>query len=153
MDKVKNLSTKWKFKPLIYIERTILLHFSWDVDMLRCPKKNKPWKTCGRLNIDIQNLRSSHKRCSSKKGVLRNFAKFTGKHLCQSLFLNKDAGLRPAIILKRGFPVNFAKFLKTTFLQNTSGRLLLKFTDLFKIKVTILGMKYLALWEETKQLR
>ena len=24
-----------------------------------------------------------------RKGVLRNFAKFTGKHLCQSLFVNK----------------------------------------------------------------
>ena len=28
-----------------------------------------------------------------KKGVLRNFAKFTGKHLCQSLFFSKVAGL------------------------------------------------------------
>ena len=28
-----------------------------------------------------------------KKGVLRNFAKFTGKHLCQSLFFNKFAVL------------------------------------------------------------
>ena len=27
-----------------------------------------------------------------KKGVLRNFAKFTGKHLCRSLFFNKVAG-------------------------------------------------------------
>ena len=27
-----------------------------------------------------------------KKGVLRNFAKFTGKHLRQSLFFNKVAG-------------------------------------------------------------
>ena len=27
-----------------------------------------------------------------RKGVLRNFAKFTGKHLCQSLFFNKVAG-------------------------------------------------------------
>ena len=27
-----------------------------------------------------------------KKGALRNFAKFTGKHLCQSLFFNKVAG-------------------------------------------------------------
>ena len=26
--------------------------------------------------------RSSHQRCSVKKGVLSNFAKFTGKHLC-----------------------------------------------------------------------
>ena len=27
-----------------------------------------------------------------EKGVLRNFAKFTGKHLRQSLFLNVNAG-------------------------------------------------------------
>ena len=26
-----------------------------------------------------------------EKGVLRNFAKFTGKHLCQSLFFNTVA--------------------------------------------------------------
>ena len=35
--------------------------------------------------------RSSHQRCSIKKGVLKNFAKFTEKHLCQSLFFNKTA--------------------------------------------------------------
>ena len=35
-----------------------------------------------------------------KKGVLRNFAKLTGKHLCQNLFFNKAAGLGPAIIKK-----------------------------------------------------
>ena len=40
-------------------------------------------------------VRSSHQRCSIWKGVLRNFIKFTGKHLCQSLFFNKVAGLRP----------------------------------------------------------
>ena len=34
-------------------------------------------------------FRSSHRRCSVKKGVLRNFAKFAEKHLCQSLFFNK----------------------------------------------------------------
>ena len=33
--------------------------------------------------------------------VLRNFAKYTGKHLCQSLFFNKVAGQRPATLLKR----------------------------------------------------
>ena len=32
-------------------------------------------------------------RCSVKKGVLRNFANFTGKHLCQRLFFNEVAGL------------------------------------------------------------
>ena len=30
-----------------------------------------------------------------KKGVLRNFAKFTGKHLCQSLCFNQVTGLQP----------------------------------------------------------
>ena len=39
--------------------------------------------------ITIQmTTRSSHQRCSVRKGVLRNFAKFTGKHLCQVLFYN-----------------------------------------------------------------
>ena len=38
-------------------------------------------------------VRSSHRRCSMKKGVLESFAKFRGKHLCQSLFFNKVAGL------------------------------------------------------------
>ena len=39
------------------------------------------------------------RRCS-EKGVLRSFAKFTGKHLCQSLFFNNVAGLRPVTLLK-----------------------------------------------------
>ena len=43
---------------------------------------------------------------------------------------NKIAGLRPAALLKkrlwhRCFPVNFVKCLRTSYLQNTSGRLLL----------------------------
>ena len=59
--------------------------------------------------------KSSHQRCSVKKGVLINFAKFTGKHLCQSLFLNKVAGatLLKKILWHRCFPVNFAKFIRT----------------------------------------
>ena len=35
-----------------------------------------------------------------RKSVLRNFTKFAGKHLCQRLFFNKVAGLRPANLLK-----------------------------------------------------
>ena len=37
----------------------------------------------------------------SRKVVLRNFAKFTGKHLHQSLFFKKVAGLRLATLLKK----------------------------------------------------
>ena len=47
-------------------------------------------------------LRSSQWRCSVRKCVLRNFAKFTGKHLYQSL-----------VFKHKCFPVNFAKFLRT----------------------------------------
>ena len=66
----------------------------------------------------------------SKKGVRRNFAKFTGKHLSKSLFFNKVAGLRPATLLKKRlwhlcFPVSFAKFLKTPFLTEHLWWLLL----------------------------
>ena len=65
--------------------------------------------------------RSSHQRCPIVIGVLKKFTKFTGKHLCQRLFFNKVAGLRPVTLLKkrlwhRYFPVNFVKFLRTTFL-------------------------------------
>ena len=54
-------------------------------------------------------LRSSQRRCSVKKGVFRNFAKFTGKNLCQSLFFSKVAGLCCKIFINtffyRKFPV------------------------------------------------
>ena len=53
-----------------------------------------------------------------RKGVLRNFAKFTGKHLCKNLFFNKVAVNK---LWHRCFPVNFAKFLRIPFLQNTLG--------------------------------
>ena len=50
--------------------------------------------------------RSSHNRCSIVISVLKNFRKFTGKHLCQSLFLIKLQVCR-------------------SFLQNTFGQILL----------------------------
>ena len=57
-----------------------------------------------------------------KKCVPRNFTKFTGKHLYQSLFFNKVAGLRSVTLLKkrllyRCFPANFVKFLRTHFFK------------------------------------
>ena len=75
--------------------------------------------------------RNNRSKMFCKKDVLRNFTKFTGKHLCQSLFLNKVAGLRSAILLKkrlwhRCFPVKFAKFLRTTFLTEHLRWLLLR---------------------------
>ena len=61
-----------------------------------------------------------------KEDPLINCTKFAGKHLCQGLFFNGFAGLGAATLLKKKlwhlcFPVNFAKFLRTPSLQNTSG--------------------------------
>ena len=87
---------------------------------------------------------NSHRRCSLKKGVLKNYLKFTGKHPCQSLFANKVSGLIPATLLTktlwhRCFPVNFVNILRTTFSQNASVRLLLKHQknvqNLFKVNI------------------
>ena len=63
--------------------------------------------------------RSSHRMCSVRKGVLRNFAKVTGKYLCQSPFFN----FIKKRLWHRCLPVNFAKYSRTSFLQNTSRRL------------------------------
>ena len=66
-------------------------------------------------------FRSNRLELFCKKGVLKNFPKFTGKHLCQSLFFNKVAGLTPVtLFIKRlwtqVFSCEFAKFLRTPFL-------------------------------------
>ena len=39
------------------------------------------------INIINKNSRSSRPEVFCKKGILKNFTQFTGKHLCQSLFL------------------------------------------------------------------
>ena len=55
--------------------------------------------------IHIGSDRSSRPEVFCKKGILKGFTKFTGKHLRWSLFFNEVAGLRR----------NFAKFLKHFF--------------------------------------
>ena len=71
------------------------------------------------------NFRSSRPEVFCEKGALRNFTKFTGKHLCQSLFFNKAAGGACNFIkeetLAQVLFCEFAKFLRTPFLQSTSG--------------------------------
>ena len=78
--------------------------------------KSLCWKILGARLID----RSSRPEVFCKKGVFRIFTKFTGKHMCQSIFFNKVADLRPATLLKtrlwhKCFPGNFDKFLRTPF--------------------------------------
>ena len=68
-------------------------------------------------NLVFQELRKQVPGCSVKKGAIKNFAIFTGKHLCCSLFLIKR-GLQACNFIEkrlqhRCFPVNIAKFLRT----------------------------------------
>ena len=62
----------------------------------------KPFEIEPKTNIgDISSSQSSHQRYSVTKGVLRNFAKFTETHLCQGLFFNKVASLKPCNFNKK----------------------------------------------------
>ena len=60
-------------------------------------------------------LRSSHWNSSVKEGVLRNFANFTGKHLCWSLFSIEleVCSFIKKILQRRCFAMEFTKFLMT----------------------------------------
>ena len=55
----------------------------------------------------VKIFRSSRKRCFIKNGVLKNFAKFTGKHCARVSF---------ATLLKKVFSWKFCKIFKNTFL-------------------------------------
>ena len=104
------------FSWLIIACGTVLVSDRWTILEIAKDSKNKT-------------LQRHSPRGALWKGVLENLAKFTWKHLA-SLFFNKVAVLRPSTLFKkrlwhRCFPVNFAKFLRTPFSQNTSGRLLL----------------------------
>ena len=99
-------------------------------------------------------LRSSHQRCPAIKGVLRNFAKLTGKHLCQSLFSNKVASLSSAQVLScefREMPKStfFTEHLRATAseylvliwltMQGWNAVLTLELTSAFEVRTLGLG--------------
>ena len=61
-------------------------HFTWSFVIQVLVLCN--WK-CSLLSLLYRcSCRGSHQRCSVRKGVLRNFTKFTWKHLCQSFTLD-----------------------------------------------------------------
>ena len=77
---------------------------------------------------------SSRPEVFCKKGALENFTKFTGKHLYQSLFFKKVAGLSPATLLKkrlwhRCFPLNVVKSLRFFFIEHLRWLFLLVSED------------------------
>ena len=69
--------------------------------------------------------RSRRPEVFCQKAVLKNFVKFSGKHLCQSFFFNKVAGLRPASLLKKRllyrclFSCEFCEIFKNNIFYRT----------------------------------
>ena len=97
-----------KLKEAVQDWKTSLIYFGETFVTLASSKSRKSY--------DIDS--SSHQRCSIKKGVLKNFTKFTGKHLCQSFrlktcnFIKKEA-------LAQMFSCEFCKnFKDIVFTEN-----------------------------------
>ena len=78
--------------------------------------------------------RSSRTEVFCKKCALRNVAKFTGKHLCQSLFRTTLLRRR---LWHRCFSVNFAKFLRTPFLTEHLRWMLLAVLESVEQRVSV----------------
>ena len=84
---------------------------------------------------EIHIIRSSHRICSVKKGVLTIYYTYLPNDN-YNLSLHIELCLRSAALLQkrlqdRFFLVNFAKYLRTHFLQNTSRRLLLHYSNIY----------------------
>ena len=79
-----------------------------------------PGKT---LQAESNDIKKQSPRGVLWKDVLRNFRKFTGKHLCQSFFFNNVTGLRPATLLKKTlsqvFSCEFCEISKNCFSYKT----------------------------------
>ena len=95
------------------------------------------------MNRVLDFIRSIEKPCGYIKSICLNIVSVSA--LSNSL---SDRTSQPAALLKkrfwhRCFPVKFAKFLRTHFFYNTSGRLLLyctkqiKFTTFYCIKIML----------------
>ena len=77
------------------------------------------WTDC--WIVTVAYLKKQPPEAFCKKGALKNFANFTGKHLCWSLFSIKLQARRPATFLKRasntgGFPEKFLKLFRKKYL-------------------------------------
>ena len=75
---------------------TLVNMWKENIGSLQPARYNEVWDRINdEANEEFVTVRSSRPEVFCEKGVLRNFAKFTGKHLCQSLFLIKLQASRP----------------------------------------------------------
>ena len=72
-------------------------------------------QTRRQLKLSLTLSRSSRRRYSVRKGTLRNFTKFTGKHLCQSLCFNKACNFIKIEFMAMVFSCEFCEISMNTF--------------------------------------
>ena len=84
---LKNNDNFWFWVLCRSVKYHFEMIFSWNFVGIKSIDKKILQKYC------IAPTRSTRPEVFCKKGVLKNFAKFTGKHLSQSLFFNNVAGL------------------------------------------------------------
>ena len=134
---------------LVHLRIFCYRHFSHLISIILCRKSRSPledifivmildlFKRLSSLNFSLIviliklfcQFTSSHWRCSVSKGVLGNFAKFTGKYLCQSLFFNKVASVNSLLFdLFSGFPeLNLVILLASYLIHYTIALTMLSF--------------------------
>ena len=99
-------------------------HFFSERPSYRCFLHNDHLPYFQYLLLKTLLCRSSCLQMFFKIRVLKNFANFTGKHLCWSLFLKKFLTLFLTLLKTlqyRCFPVKFAKKFKNTFFYFSSS--------------------------------
>ena len=73
-------------------------------------------------------FKNSHRMFSIRNKTLKNFIKFTRKHLCRNVFFNEVKRvffLKKKILRRECFPANLVKYLRAPILYNICQRLLL----------------------------
>ena len=81
-------------------------------------------------------LSCSHHRCSIEiVDILKNFTKFTGKHLCQSLFFSKVAGLRQPTEHLGTTASMYLKGNKGKWVQQSTGVVIFRISSNFSVRV------------------
>ena len=79
-------------------------------------------------------FKNSHRMFSIKNKTLKNFVKFTRKHLCRNVFFNEVTRVfffkkkKKKILRHECFPANLTKYLRALIFYNICQRLLLTFT-------------------------
>ena len=113
----------------------------WESPFTASRNARKFWIS-GLLKVRNKHTEAVVSRCFLE-GVLKNFAKFTGKYMSQGLFLNKVACLQPATALKGVSCICVLQWILQSFQEHlvieqlqatTSG---IRFLKIFSLKLKV----------------